>query len=127
MMGEPVARAGVTALQTIGGIHRHRAHPVVAEILLNFEDQGRLAGACDLDGLEESRDFALGELDVHHTAQDLHHTAGCVSHVELPPLQLPDLPRGPAIRFHPHARARHGNSGRAPAPRRRPQYPECHW
>ena len=34
----------VAALQAVGGVHRHRAHPVVAEVLLHLADQlGRLA------------------------------------------------------------------------------------
>ena len=32
---------GGPALQAIGGIHGHRAYPVVAEVLLHFEDQRR--------------------------------------------------------------------------------------
>ena len=34
----------VAALQAVGGVHRHRAHPVVAEVLLHLADQlGRFA------------------------------------------------------------------------------------
>ena len=43
--------SGLAAFQTIGGIHRNRADPVVTQVFLNFEDQILLSLARHADCL----------------------------------------------------------------------------
>src|SRR5512140_2822020 len=69
-----------TTLQAIRGVHRHRAHPATAKVLLDLEDQRFLIRTGYLDGLIEFRDLPFGELDVDHTTKNLHYTACCVCH-----------------------------------------------
>ena len=64
-------------LQTLGGAHGHGAHPVVAQMLLHLERQFGgftiqlvLHGECVVDGGQ-----LLGELRVHHGANDLYNLA----------------------------------------------------
>ena len=65
------------ALQALGGAHGHGAHPVVAQMLLHLERQLGgfpfqlvLHGECIIDGGQ-----LLGELRVHHGANDLYNLA----------------------------------------------------
>ena len=62
------------ACQAVGGGHRHGAHPVVAEVLLDLADE-RLALAQDLDRVEDRRQLAGRELDVDDRAGDGDHVA----------------------------------------------------
>ena len=68
-----------TARETVGGVHRDRAHAVVAEVLLHLRDErrGRAVGLVDLDldGVEDLGQ-AVGEDRVDHDAFDLDDLAG---------------------------------------------------
>ena len=42
VIGPPVSVDLVAALEAVGGVHRDRAHAVVAEVLLHLADEGQL-------------------------------------------------------------------------------------
>jgi hypothetical protein len=63
-----------SACQAVGRGHGHGAHPVVAEVLLDLAHQG-VAVALDADRVEDPRQPAGRELDVHHRPGDLDHPA----------------------------------------------------
>ena len=73
-------RAGVADLdaagQAVGRGHGHRADPVVAEVLLDLADERILAGAQDLDGVEDAGQLPGGELDVDDGSGDLDDPSG---------------------------------------------------
>jgi hypothetical protein len=60
-----------STLQPIGRAHRDRAHPVVAEVLLDFESQGVAVLEGDLDAVVDLGQLFRRELDVDHRAGDL--------------------------------------------------------
>ncbi len=74
------------ALEAVGGIHCHRADPVVAEVFLNLEHERLFVGPRHLNGFIQFRDLPFWELDVDHTAKDLYYTAGCICHELIPPI-----------------------------------------
>jgi hypothetical protein len=62
------------ALQAIGRLHRHRAHAVLAKVLLHLADDVHRRtgdGAGDADGVVDRGQVAAVELDVDHRADDL--------------------------------------------------------
>lgn len=63
------------ALQTVRGGHRNRAHPAVAKVLLNFENQlgiDTVENVSDLKRVVDFRQFAgFGEIGVDDGADDL--------------------------------------------------------
>src|SRR5882672_8822372 len=71
---------GMEVIDTGGGLHRDRAHAVLAQVLLHFRDDidlRRAAGAVrdDTDGVVDGGK-AFGEYDVDHRADDLDDLAG---------------------------------------------------
>ena len=48
VIGAPVSITSVAARQAVGGVHRHRPHPVVAEMLLDLADQILVVGGRDV-------------------------------------------------------------------------------
>ena len=85
--GDGDSLAGVhgfgAATEALGGAEREASHPVVPDVLLDFEDE-LLAVLADFERIVDSGQLRRGELDVHHGANDLHHLTGC--HLE-PPAQ----------------------------------------
>jgi len=75
---------GGAACQAVGGVERHRAHAVVAQVLLHLGHQGRLAVAArDLDRVVDGRQ-PVGEAGVDHHSLDLEdgpRASSVVSHV----------------------------------------------
>ena len=66
------------ALQTVGRLHRDRAHAVLTEVLLDFDDDVDfdIAGfAGDAERVVDRRQMSVRELDVHHGADDLNDLA----------------------------------------------------
>jgi hypothetical protein len=69
------------ALQTIGRLHRDGPHAVLAQVLLDLDDDvdhvlgaiARLPG--DADRVVDVRQMAVRELDVHDRSDDLHDLA----------------------------------------------------
>jgi hypothetical protein len=59
------------ARDAVGRRHRHRAHPVVAEVLLHFGDERPAVRTHHLDRVEDARKLAGRELDVEDRAGDL--------------------------------------------------------
>ncbi len=76
-------RAGVAnghpAHQAVGGVHGDRANGALAQVLRDLERQVVLragdAGVGDLQGVEDLRQLAVGELDVDDRADDLNYLA----------------------------------------------------
>ncbi len=70
---------GHPADQTIGRVHRDRAHGALAEVLRDFERQVvshvRDAGVGQLERIEDLGQLAVGELDVDDRPDDLDHFA----------------------------------------------------
>jgi hypothetical protein len=71
---------GHAALEAVGGAHGDRAHPAVAEVLLDFEGQGGLLAVervGDAQGVVDGRQARGGrEIDVDHGADDLDDGSG---------------------------------------------------
>ena len=69
------------AAQTVGAGHGHRAHPVVAQVLLHFEHdaiaapaaRGERAGCLHLNRVIYLRQLVGRELDVHYWACYLYY------------------------------------------------------
>ena len=65
--------------ETVGRIHRDRAHSVLAEVLSHFERQVVLdvgdSGVGEFERAEDFRELAIGEFDVDDGADDLKHFA----------------------------------------------------
>jgi peptide chain release factor 1 len=63
-------------LHAVGRLHRHRPHPVLAEVLLHLadhvDDGSVRAGAAHLDGVVDRRQVAALELDVDDRTDDLN-------------------------------------------------------
>ncbi len=94
-----------TAHQSVGGVHRHRAHDILAELLRHFEDQGA-AGIVDRQRIEDRRQFAV-EVDIDDGADDLGDGADAVcGHVQQCPCPISILQRSTLIR---HARTCSGH------------------
>jgi hypothetical protein len=78
--GHADGRPGVghlgAARQAVGGGHGHRAHPVVAQVLLDLAGEAAAVGARDLDGVVDGRQVTGRELDVDDRAGDLDDLAG---------------------------------------------------
>ena len=63
--------------EAVGGVHGHRAHLVVAQVLLHFGDQvdpARRGLDVDLEGVVDGRQ-RLGELHIEHRPDDLYDLA----------------------------------------------------
>ena len=76
-----IGLAGVDHLhapgQAVGGVHGHRAHLVVAQVLLHLGDQVDLARGrldVDLESVVDGRQ-RLGELHIEHRTDDLYDLA----------------------------------------------------
>ena len=67
---------GGAALEPVGGVHRDRAHAVLAKVLLHLEHERRVALAGDLERVEDLGDGLGGELAVDDGADDLENGAG---------------------------------------------------
>src|SRR5437870_146991 len=66
-----------TAGQAVGGVHRDRAHPVVAEVLLHLCDElAVLAGDRDAQRVVDGGQRGAAEDGVDDHASDLDHLAG---------------------------------------------------
>ena len=99
-------RAGIdddgAAAQSVGRVHRQAAHPVVSQVLLDLGDDRAAIGG-DLDGVEQGRQIAGRELDVHDRPDHLRYPApGCdVRCHMLPPPRI----RRSSLRHHRRCRA----------------------
>ena len=74
--------------QAVGGYHRHAAHPVLAQVLLDLgddvqRDAGLGARVLDVDRVVDGRQVLVVELDVDHGTDDLNH-ASDLAHRLLP-------------------------------------------
>ena len=65
--------------EAVGGVHGDGADGVLAEVLRDLEREvvlgARDAGVGELEGVQDLRELALGELDVDDGADDLDHLA----------------------------------------------------
>ena len=71
------------AHQTFGGVHGDGANNVVAQVLCNFTDQVGGVGVVrifDLQGGEDIRQVAVGELNVHNSADNLDDFTDVFAH-----------------------------------------------
>ena len=63
------------AAEAVGGVHRHAAHGVLADVLLHFYDEIAAVNALYLEGFVDGRQgidqFVVGEVNIHHRADDL--------------------------------------------------------
>jgi hypothetical protein len=73
--GAGVADLGA-ACQAVGGGHRHRPDPVVAQVLLHLADERVVVRPHNLHRVVDLRQPAGGELDVDDGPGDLDHAAG---------------------------------------------------
>ena len=62
--------------KALGRAEREAANPVVADVLLNLEHKP-FAGYAGLQRVVDSRHAICGELDVHHSADDLGYLSRC--------------------------------------------------
>src|ERR1700690_3724068 len=69
-----------TALETIRGVHRQGADPVIAKIFLHFKDKRKFSNTIHVDRLEKIRDLSLRKFDIHDTTKNLYHAAYCFFH-----------------------------------------------
>ena len=67
------------AVQSVGGVHRHRAHRVFPDMLLHLDDQLAAVVADDGHRVVDARQghfvFGAFEIDVHHRSDDLRDAA----------------------------------------------------
>src|SRR4029079_18720068 len=79
-------------LHPVGRLHRDRSHPVLAEMLLDLDDDVDILGL-DADRVVDLRQMPACELHVHDRADDLHDLADflcfCDCHVIVPYCPLP--------------------------------------
>ena len=75
LIGVPVSLAARAAREAVGSGHGDGAHPVVAQVLLDLDDQG-IALALDLDRVEDCGQLPGRKLDVDHRAGDRNHSSG---------------------------------------------------
>ena len=75
--GDGLARVdnGRASREAIRGVHGDSTHTVLAEVLLHFENERAEFAAVDLEGVEDLRYTAAGELNVHNGADHLQHFA----------------------------------------------------
>ena len=64
------------AAQAVARVHRDRAHPVVAEVLLHFGDHEPAVLALHAERVVDLGKLALGEGDVEHRSDDLDDVPG---------------------------------------------------
>ncbi len=69
VIGPPVSITSAAALEAVRRVHRHRAHPVVAEVLLHLADElAGLAVPVAVVHLDRQRRVDLGQLLLGKTA-----------------------------------------------------------
>ena len=76
-IGLPVSRHGLTADETVGGVHRDGAHGALTQMLGDFENQ-RLAVVLSVQGVQNRGQIGF-ELDVDDRARDLGDLADSIA------------------------------------------------